>query len=188
MPASPEHSLLLTKATGTMAHAGGKRMEIGSDEYKLARRWIASGTPYGSEKDPIVTKITVHPENRVLPRNNRQQFAVYAHYSDGSVLDVTQRAQFESNDQEVAMVDGAGLVRTLDLPGEAGIMARYQATGSPLLSGYLLGEQFLNNRAAALDVSYGKGHIVLLGFRPQWRGQPFGTFRVVFNAVMGLGG
>jgi hypothetical protein len=25
---------------------------------------------------------------------------------------------------------------------------------------------------------------VLLGFRPQWRGQPFGTFRVVFNAVM----
>ena len=68
------------------------------------------------------------------------------------------------------------------------VLARYQATGSPLLSGYLLGEQFLNNRAAALDVSYGKGHIVLLGFRPQWRGQPFGTFRVVFNAVMGLGG
>jgi hypothetical protein len=33
-------------------------------------------------------------------------------------------------------------------------------------------------------VSHGQGHIVLLGFRPQWRGQPFGTFRVVFNAVM----
>jgi hypothetical protein len=25
---------------------------------------------------------------------------------------------------------------------------------------------------------------VLLGFRPQWRGQPFGTFRVLFIAVL----
>jgi hypothetical protein len=64
------------------------------------------------------------------------------------------------------------------------VLARYQATGSPLLSGYLLGERFLNNRAAALEVPHGNGHIVLLGFRPQWRGQSFGTFRVVFNAVL----
>jgi len=24
---------------------------------------------------------------------------------------------------------------------------------------------------------------VLLGFKPQWRGQPFGSFRVIFNAI-----
>jgi hypothetical protein len=126
-PASPDHSLLLLKATGVMAHGGGSRMEAGSDEYKLVRRWIAAGTPYGKPEDPVVTKITVYPESRVLSRNNRQQFAVYAHYSDGSVLDVTQRAQYESNDQEIAVVDGAGLVRTLELSGQAAIMARYQA-------------------------------------------------------------
>ena len=57
-PASPDNSLLLLKATGTMAHAGGKRMEVGSDEYKLIRRWIAAGTPFGSKTDPVVTKIT----------------------------------------------------------------------------------------------------------------------------------
>src|SRR5262245_49366354 len=116
-PAAPEHSLLLTKAAGVVAHAGGKRMEVGSDEHKLIRRWIASGTPFGDAKDPVVTKISVFPEHRVLTRNNRQQFAVHAHYSDGSVHDVTQRAQFESNDPEIAVVDGAALVRTLELGG-----------------------------------------------------------------------
>ena len=108
-----------------MAHAGGKRMEVGSDEYKLIRRWIASGTPFGSEKDPIVTKITVSPEHRILTRNNRQQFTVTAHYSDGATQDVTQRAQYESNDTEIAVVEGAALVRSLELSGEAAIMARY---------------------------------------------------------------
>ena len=40
-------------------------------------------------------------------------------------LDVTRRAQYESNDQEIAIVDATGLVRTLNLSGEASIMARY---------------------------------------------------------------
>jgi hypothetical protein len=124
-PAAPDSSLLLLKATGIMAHAGGKRMEVGSDEYKLIRRWIASGTPFGDEKDPHITKITVSPEHRMMTRNNRQQFTVTAHYSDGSTQDVTQRAQFESNDTEIAIVEGAALVRSLDLSGEAAVMARY---------------------------------------------------------------
>jgi hypothetical protein len=126
-PASPENSLLLTKASGVVAHGGGKRMEVGSDEYRMIRRWIASGAPFGNEKDPVVTKIEVVPDHRILSRNNRQQFAVYAHYSDNSVEDITRRAQYESNDQEIAIVDGAGLVRTLAMSGEASVMVRYQA-------------------------------------------------------------
>jgi hypothetical protein len=126
LPVAPEHSLLLLKATGMVAHGGGKRIDVGSDEYKLLRRWIAAGSPYGQPTDPFVTRISVYPEDRVVPRNSRQQLAVYAHYSDGSVLDVTRRAQYESNDPEVAVVDGTGLVRTLELSGQAGVMARYQ--------------------------------------------------------------
>jgi hypothetical protein len=126
LPAAPEHSLVLLKAAGLIAHGGGKRMDVSSDEYKMLRRWIAAGTPYGDPDDPVVAKISVYPEDRIVSRNSRQQLAVYAHYSDGTVLDVTRRAQYESNDQDIAVVDGAGLVRTLESSGQAAVMARYQ--------------------------------------------------------------
>src|SRR5947209_6278210 len=125
-PAAPDHSLVLLKATGQIAHGGGKRMEMDSDEYKLIRRWIAAGMPHGSRTDPVVTRISVFPEHRILTRQSRQQFTVLAHYSDGSVEDVTRRAQYESNDQEIAVVDSGALARTLAQSGEAAIMVRYQ--------------------------------------------------------------
>jgi hypothetical protein len=125
-PAAPDNSLILLKATGRIAHGGGKRMEVGSDEYKLIRRWIMAGTPFGKPDDPVVTKITVYPDHRVLGPRSKQQFAVHAHYSNGSVEDITRRAQYESNDTDTATVEESGLVRTQALSGEAAIMARYQ--------------------------------------------------------------
>jgi hypothetical protein len=123
---APDQSLLLLKATGTAAHGGGKRMEVGSDEYRLVRRWIAAGVPIGKPADPRVSRITIFPEQRVVPRHSRQQLAVYAHYSDGAVADITRRAQYESNELDIAGVDDEGSVRTDDLSGQAAIMARYQ--------------------------------------------------------------
>src|SRR5262245_48868778 len=85
--ASPENSLLLMKATGRTAHGGGRKLDPNSDEYKLVRRWVASGVPYGSPEDPVVTRISVYPEHRILSQQSRQQIAAYAHYSDGSTED-----------------------------------------------------------------------------------------------------
>ncbi len=67
---------------------------------------------------------------------------------------------------------------------EGRVLAKYPAVGTPLLSGYFLGEDKVQGYAAALDVEHGEGHVVLLGMRPQWRGQPFGTFKVLFNAAL----
>ncbi len=67
---------------------------------------------------------------------------------------------------------------------EGSVLAKYPAQGSPLLSGYLIGEEHLKGYAAALDVQHGEGRVVLLGMRPQWRGQPFGNFRILFNAAL----
>jgi hypothetical protein len=78
-------------------------------------------------------------------------------------------------------VDGSPVFETQ--PGFKGtVLAHYAESGSPLLSGYLIGEKILLGKAAALDVEVDAGHVVLLGFRPQWRGQSFGTFRLLFNA------
>ena len=54
---------------------------------------------------------------------------------------------------------------------------------NPLASGWLLGEQHLSNRAAVLDVSMGRGHLVLFGIRPQYRAQSNATFKMVFNGL-----
>ena len=67
---------------------------------------------------------------------------------------------------------------------DGAVLARYDKGASPLRSGFLLGSQFLQRNAAALDVKHGRGHVVLIGFRPQWRGQTIGTFRVVLNAAL----
>jgi hypothetical protein len=139
LPGAPEQSLLLLKASGTVAHGGGKRLEVGSDEYNLIRRWIGAGIPLGRPEDPVVTKITLYPQHRILTRQNKQQIAAYAHYSDGSVEDITRRAQYESNDTEIGVVDATGLVRTLGLSGEAAIMARYQGQVAVFLATVPLG-------------------------------------------------
>jgi hypothetical protein len=41
----------------------------------------------------------------------------------------------------------------------------------------------MRGQAAAIDVKRGSGHVILIAFQPQWRGQPYGTFRVIFNSA-----
>jgi hypothetical protein len=74
------------------------------------------------------------------------------------------------------------------LPGfEGAVIAKFPSDVSPLRSGFLKGEKFIKGYAAALDVKREKGHVMLFAFQPQWRGQPVGTFRTVFNAMFFAG-
>ena len=66
---------------------------------------------------------------------------------------------------------------------DGSVLAKYPADMSPLRSGFLSGQQFMQGFAAALDVKHDRGHAVLFAFQPQWRGQPTGTFRTVFNSA-----
>ena len=62
------------------------------------------------------------------------------------------------------------------------VVARY-AKENVLRSGWLLGEDKLKGQIALAEVSLGKGRIVLFGFRPQHRGQAWGTLPFIWNVL-----
>jgi glutamine amidotransferase-like uncharacterized protein len=66
------------------------------------------------------------------------------------------------------------------------VIARY-AKENVLMSGWLLGEDKLRGQIALAEVNAGKGRIVLFGFRPQHRGQTWGTLPFIWNALSTAG-
>ncbi len=67
------------------------------------------------------------------------------------------------------------------------ILAAYPREANPLMSGYLLHPEKIQGKGALVDVQVGGGHVVLVGFRSQWRGQPHGTFKFLFNSLYYFG-
>ena len=53
-----------------------------------------------------------------------------------------------------------------------------------LLSGWLLGEDTIARRAAVVDLKHKKGHIILIGFRSQFRAQSHGTYKFLLNSLL----
>lgn len=63
------------------------------------------------------------------------------------------------------------------------VVASY-AEDNLLMSGWALGEErYLSGRAAMVNIPLGEGNVVLFGFRPQFRGQPGGTYKLLFNSL-----
>lgn len=69
--------------------------------------------------------------------------------------------------------------------GSVKVIAWYPKDKDPLLSGWLLGGERIKGKAALVEVTIGKGRIILFGFRPQYRGQSLATYPLFFNAISG---
>jgi hypothetical protein len=86
--------------------------------------------------------------------------------------------------QQVVWFEGSPVFDVTDA-ARTSIIARYPASGDPLASGWLLGAPKLAGKAALVDVRRGNGHVVLFGFRPQYRGQSMSTYPLIWNALRG---
>ncbi|WP_020469079.1 DUF1549 and DUF1553 domain-containing protein [Zavarzinella formosa] len=124
--AAPAQSMLLLKASGLVAHGGGKRLEAGSADWETLVRWIEEGAPRGSPSDPVLSRVTISPESRVFNAETRQQpLRITAHFSNGITRDVTRQAVFQSNEPELAEVGDDGTVRIKNRSGLFAVMVRY---------------------------------------------------------------
>jgi hypothetical protein len=66
------------------------------------------------------------------------------------------------------------------------VVARY-SEGNPLMSGWLLGPEYLAGKAAIVEAKVGEGSVILFGFQPDYRGQTVTTWPLLFNALAGEG-
>jgi len=120
----PTKSLFLLKATASIEHGGGKRLEVGSPEYSTLASWVAQGMPYRDESAPELVSIKVTPEEQLLEKGKTQQLQVKAVFSDGTEKDATTGAVYSSAAEEVAVADAGGKVTAAGF-GQSTIVVSY---------------------------------------------------------------
>jgi hypothetical protein len=105
-------------------------------------------------------------------------------------LDPASPVNYGMPKEAKAFVDGSIAYQTT-IPGggiERSVIAKYPEDAEDVLvSGYIKGAERLENRAAAVSFTYGKGRLIMLGFRPQHRAQTEGTFKMLFNSIFWAG-
>ncbi len=121
----PANSLVLQKPTMAVTHGGGQKLQASDPAYALLHDWIAEGGRVDAPESPRCVRIEVYPPERTLhyPATTQQVIAL-AHFSDGSVRDITDVAVYSSSDEAVATADVRGKVQAKDR-GEAAILVRY---------------------------------------------------------------
>lgn len=120
----PEQSLFFLKPSGQITHAGGLRFDPNSDEAQTILNWISAGAPF-SPDEPRLEKLEMQPKETAFTSvGETKQLKVLAHFTDGSIEDVTHQTVYESKDEPVATVTESGLVTSTRWGGTA-ILARY---------------------------------------------------------------
>jgi hypothetical protein len=190
IPDQPARAILNGYARGTMPpeYIGG----IGPEGVKALREFVEQGGTLvclNRASDFAIEQFKLPLRDVVagLPRTD--------YYVPGSIL----RIELDSAHPLTAGMPKESIAWAEDSPAfevkeEAGsstsstavkTIARYPSDKNPLLSGWLLGGDRIKGKAALVEVSMGKGRIILFGFRPQYRGQSLATYPLFFNAISG---
>lgn len=142
------------------------------EQFKLPIRNVVSGLPRQDFYVPgSILRIeldTSDPIARGMPKE--------------SIAWAENSPAFEIRGVSPANADAQAATSRMPVP-RVKIIAWYPRDKDPLLSGWLLGGDLIKGKAALVEVSFGKGRIILFGFRPQYRGQSLATYPLFFNAI-----
>ncbi len=155
-----------------------KSFGLGQEGLKKLQAFVRAGgtlISFGEAAKSIASLFELNMKNVVRPFNGFS--------APGSLLQISlntdnplcfgmpaKTAIFYNNDPAFIVQDGE-------------VVGKYEAQES-FLSGYIKNGEILEERAAMVCSDYGKGKIILFGFRPQHRGQTYSTFKLVFNAIL----
>ncbi|HLM24993.1 MAG TPA: M14 family zinc carboxypeptidase [Pyrinomonadaceae bacterium] len=116
-----------------------------------------------------------------------------AFYVPGSILrielDTSHPIATGMPKETIAWAEDSPVFEVTDDPGatvpaaNVRVIASYPIDKDPLLSGWLLGGNLIKGKAALVEVTMGKGRVILFGFRPQYRAQSQATYPLFFNAL-----
>jgi len=114
-------------------------------------------------------------------------------YVPGSILrlelDTTNPLAAGMPKETIAWAENSPVFEVVENPGgdvpaaNVRVVGRYPQDKDPLLSGWLLGGDRIKGKAALVEVTMGKGRVILFGFRPQYRAQSLATYPLLFNAL-----
>ena len=154
---------------------------------KALKEFVEAGgtiVALADSSDWVLSEFNI-PVRNVLGRAKREEFQC-----PGSLLRVRRNGDHPVTrglPKEIPVfVDGATAFQTVP-PGPE--VQRWDLASYPederdiLLSGWIAGADKLMRRSAAVAATFGKGKLVLLGFRPQFRAQTHATFPFLFNAI-----
>ena len=168
-------------------YAGG----IGSDGLKALKAFVQEGgsiVAWGSGGDLLSDEFDLPVVNEL--RNAKADEFLCPGSLLKVQLDTTNPVNWGMPDEIPAFVD-RGIAYRTTMPGpdmERAVLAWYPAEAEDILiSGWMRGAERLQRKAAAVSFTRGKGKVVMIGFRPQFRAQTEATYKMVFNAIYWAG-
>ncbi len=197
LPNHPGSQILLGNLPGTMPdeYVGG----LGAEGAVALQRFVEAGgtlIAFDASTDfpidqfglPVRNSVAGLPPERFFvpgslirtdidtghPLGHGTQQQVAASFSQSRAFEVVQLPRAAEGGRQATLAAPAPPVD---------VIARY-AEDDLLMSGWAMGEErYLAGKPALVSVRLGSGRVVLFGFRPQFRGQPHGTYKLLFNAI-----
>lgn len=125
----PASSLLLNKATETISHGGGPRLDLDSEGFHILQQWIREGAV--REDSPRLQKFVFAADQTVLSAETaRTRLTATATFSDGTTRDVIHWTVLSASDDSAVRIQANQA--TVLRPGRHLLLARFLDRVEPL--------------------------------------------------------